>query len=377
MVSIFYLFLGIKGRLNFLQFSRYGSYNEKTYRNNFQEAFDFLQFNKILLDTQSTQVCAIAFDPSYVSKSGKNTPGVGHFWSGVAGSSKWGLEFCGIAALDKENHTAYHLDAFQTIGIYEGESLVDFYARKIIERKDMLGSISRYVVADAYFSKKNFVNVMNENDFEVISRLRDDADLLYLFEGEQTKGRGRPKKYDGKVDFKDCSQLRFSLVADSEDGQEKIFSGIGYSKSLQKNVNVVIVYTKGKDGKYSHKNYFSTDLEQSWSEILEIYRLRFQIEFLYRDAKQHLGLNHCEARSEEKLTFHINTSLTSINLAKIAHWKKNKSEERFPFSISDVKTLYNNQLLLDLFLEEFGINPYLPKNKRRLHKLRRVGLIAA
>lgn len=79
MVSIFYLFLGIKGRLNFLQFSRYGSYNEKTYRNNFQEAFDFLQFNKILLDTQSTQVCAIAFDPSYVSKSGKNTPGVGHF----------------------------------------------------------------------------------------------------------------------------------------------------------------------------------------------------------------------------------------------------------------------------------------------------------
>ena len=45
--------------------------------------------------------------------------------------------------------------------------------------------------------------------------------------------------------------------------------------------------------------------------------------------------------------------------------------------MSDVKTLYNNQLLLDLFLEEFGINPYLPKNKRRLHKLRRGGLIAA
>ena len=57
----------------------------------------------------------------------------------------------GIAALDKESHTAHHLDAFQTIGIYEGESLVDFYARKIIERKDMLGSISRYVVADASF----------------------------------------------------------------------------------------------------------------------------------------------------------------------------------------------------------------------------------
>jgi len=58
--------LGIKGRLNFLQFSIYGDYDEKNYRNNFQEALDLLAFNKTLLDTQSTQVCAIAFDPSYV-----------------------------------------------------------------------------------------------------------------------------------------------------------------------------------------------------------------------------------------------------------------------------------------------------------------------
>ena len=71
---------------------------------------------------------------------------------------------------------------------------------------------------------------------------------------------------------------------------------------------MVIVYTKNKDGKYGFKNYFSTDLKQSWSDILEVYRLRFQIEFLYRDAKQHLGLNHCEARSEEKLNFHIGYS---------------------------------------------------------------------
>src|SRR5690554_7219519 len=110
---------------------------------------------------------------------------------------------------------------------------------------------------------------MNENHFEVISRLRDDTDLLYLFEGEQTKGRGRPKKYDGKVDFKDCSQLKLSLVADSEDSQEKIVSGIAYSKSLQKNVNVVIVYTKGKEGKYSHKNYFSTDRSEEHTSELQ------------------------------------------------------------------------------------------------------------
>jgi hypothetical protein len=45
--------------------------------------------------------------------------------------------------------------------------------------------------------------------------------------------------------------------------------------------------------------------------------------------------------------------------------------------MADIKTLYNNQLLLDLFLVEFETNPHLPKNKRRLRKLRQVGLIAA
>ncbi|HLR37400.1 MAG TPA: hypothetical protein VK084_05095 [Chitinophagaceae bacterium] len=36
MLHIFDLFLGIKGRLNFLQFERYGKYGEQTYRNQFE-----------------------------------------------------------------------------------------------------------------------------------------------------------------------------------------------------------------------------------------------------------------------------------------------------------------------------------------------------
>ena len=136
------------------------------------------------MNTQSIKVSAIAFDPSYIYKSGKKTPGVDCFWSGVAKAGKWGLEFCGIAVLDKENHTAYHLDAFQTIGIKETESLIDFYARKIIERKDILLSLSHYIVADAHFSKRNFIDAITQSEFQVIFRLRDDADLQYLFKGK-------------------------------------------------------------------------------------------------------------------------------------------------------------------------------------------------
>jgi len=41
-------------------------------------------------------------------------------------------------------------------------------------------SITGYVVADAYFSKKKFVEKMRECSLHLVSKLRDDADLLYL-----------------------------------------------------------------------------------------------------------------------------------------------------------------------------------------------------
>jgi hypothetical protein len=61
------------------------------------------------------------------SKSGKKTPGVGYFWSGCAGKTKWGLEIAGLAAIDIENHSAFHLEAVQTVGLKEDETLVSHY----------------------------------------------------------------------------------------------------------------------------------------------------------------------------------------------------------------------------------------------------------
>ena len=97
--EIFGLFLSIQGRLNFLQFARFGSRCEQSYRNGFVKGFDFLSFNKELLEEQKSKQLIIAIDPSYISKSGKCTPGVGYFWSGVAGASKWGLELRGLQQL--------------------------------------------------------------------------------------------------------------------------------------------------------------------------------------------------------------------------------------------------------------------------------------
>lgn len=375
---ILILFLSIKGRINFLQLSRFSDRCESGFRYFFERSFDFLSFNKALIQMNIKGKTALAFDPSYISKAGRRTPGVGYFWSGVAGKSKWGLEFCGLAVLDLTRKTAFHLFGFQTVDLKDEETLITFYVRKLLEKKESLLKLSNYMVADAYFSKISFVKPIVEAGFQVISRLRDDADLQYIFTGEQKKGKGRPKKYDRKIDFKNLDSKYVKLVSELEN--ERVYSLWAYSKSLKATINIVIICSKTKNDKWSHKIYFSTDLKQEWNEILEMYRLRFQIEFLYRDAKQFTGLNHCEARSKNKLNFHWNMSLTAINIAKITHWipKKDKNpKEEVVFSMNDVKTQYYNELILSRFIVMFGINPELAKNKRKIKRFLDFGKVAA
>ena len=122
----------------------------------------------------------IGFDPTHTPKSGKKTEGGGKFWSGYAGAPKWGLEVSGIAAIDLDSHTAMHLEAIQTLP-EEGETLLESYAKALIDRKNELQKISKVVVADAYFSKETFVTLLCLVGFHLVSRLRDDARMTYTY----------------------------------------------------------------------------------------------------------------------------------------------------------------------------------------------------
>lgn len=256
----------------------------------------------------------------------------------------------------------------------EFQSLLDYYADVIVSRKKELQSVSKYVVADAYFSKENFISKLCNHGFEVVTRLRDDADLRYKYLGEKKKGRGRPQKYDGKVDYKQLKDGYFSLTQSDENVQ--IYSGIVYSKSLKKDINIVLLRSKRKQ-KWVHKIYMTTDLELSADKILQYYQTRFQIEFLYRDGKQHTGLNDSQARSKNKLNFHFNMSLTAINIAKVTHWLPIPKDQRNSFSMADVKTQYYNELLMKRFFVTFAIKPNLTKIKSKIIQLLNYGKIAA
>ncbi len=377
-IEIMFLFFSIKGRMNFLQFGRYGKYGEQRYRQQFEKQIDFLNFNKEITMTHGSGIFVIAFDPCYISKSGKKTPGLDKFWSGVAGQTKLGLEISGIASVDIDNKTAFHLEAVQTPThkylTGKNMSLLDWYADIITKRKETLSSISKYLVADAYFSKKPFADKMIDADMHLISRLRNDADLMYIFKGERTRKRGAPKKYDGKVKLKDIDKKYFKLI--SETDQSVIYSEIVYSKALKRKIKLVYEQVSGNK-KNSYLLFFSTDLEQDALEILKCYKYRFHIEFLYRDGKQHTGLNDCQARSENKLNFHFNASLTAINLAKVEHWISVPKNKRGAFSIADIKTMYHNTLLLERFINLFAVPAYKLKNNNYVKELINFGKIAA
>lgn len=362
--------MSAKGKINFLQLARYSERSESGFRYFFELNFDFLRINTNAILSKIKSPLAIAFDPSYISKSGKKTPGIGYFWSGCANKAKLGLEFCGLAALDLKLKTAYYICGFQTINVPEKMTLLEFYASKILENANELLKLSNILTVDAYFSKEPFVSVIVDAGFHIVSRFRNDAHLRYVFKGKQSEGRGPKRKYDGKVCYTSIKESHLPLVSDTPD--ERIYSGELYSNSLRSIIKAVVVFTKNKSNTWSHKTYFSTNLKHEWKEIIDIYRLRFQIEFLYRDAKQHTGLNDCEARSAKKLNFHLNMALTAVSIAKMAIWlpKKDSSENiQIPFSMQDIKCQFFNKLFVSKIISMFGIDPELEINSKNISKL--------
>lgn len=52
-----------------------------------------------------------------------------------------------------------------------------------------------YIVADAWFAKNTFCEVITKMGFHLIFRFRDDAYLMYPTNEPRTGKQGRPKKY--------------------------------------------------------------------------------------------------------------------------------------------------------------------------------------
>ena len=197
----------------------------------------------------------------------------------------------GFALVDADAGTGVHLVAKQTftdkvrgaIPYYlkhmdDHNTIIGIYLRTIHSLKDDLLKLSDCLVADAFFSKETFVTGAKALGFNVISRLRDDVRLKYLYTGPKTGKKGRPKKFTGPVDLKSLDKSVF-VTTSLED--VILHSAVVWAVSLKREIKVVIADYIDSDKKtQSRKVFFSTDTVMNAIDIFDAYRTRFHIEIL-------------------------------------------------------------------------------------------------
>lgn len=375
------LFMGLRGRYTFANLARYGKFNEKTYRNQFEKTFPWGDFNKELIRSECSKELIAVFDPTFIPKSGKHTPHVDWHWSTTAAKIKRGIEMGSLAVVDIRNHTAFSLEARQTPvfekGLDREETLIDHYLGFVLEHSQTMKELGiRYHVADGYFAKEKYVNGITGSGLHMIGKLRQDANLRYPFKGEQKPGRGRKRIYGAKVDLTYIDRRRIKLFLQGADFC--LFSGVVYSIGLKRFIRIVYIENYDVQGFESgYSVLFSTDLKQDPRLIYQYYSCRYQIEFLFRDAKQYVGMEECQARSENKINFHVNASLTTVSLAKAGTVITAEEPAKETFSMCDVKVLFFNKMLTEFIFSKLALDLSCKKYRSLFMECLDIGRLAS
>jgi hypothetical protein len=370
------LMLMLPGHATFRNMSRYSPYHERTFSRWYARDFDWVSLNQAAITeaVPPEHAQALVMDASFVPKSGKHTYGLDRFWNGSHSRAEKGLEISTLAWLDITAHCAYCLSVEQTppsAEIADPETTrMDVYLgqlSRVVTTHDL--RFLRYVVTDGAYSKQKFVAGVRALERHQIGKLRADAHLRYLYHGPKRPGPGRQKTYDGKVTWSDLS--RFERL-DTEDEHIVLYHQVLHHVQLKRDLQVaVVVHTQ----RNRYAVLFSTDVDLEPQRLYRYYKARFQIEFLFRDAKQFTGLSDCQARSKAQLDFHFNASLSTVTFAKLdaRHHTGNGDQA---FSMASLKRRAFNQHLIDRICEHLADGQNLEKSSPDYETLCNYGIIA-
>ena len=120
---------------------------------------------------------------------------------------------------------------------------------------------------------------------------------------------------------------------------------------------VIIQKTNTQTGKQAHVILFSSDLGLGAATIIDYYGLRFQIEFNFRDAKQHWGLEDFMNVTPAAVTNAANLALFMVTVA--AALVADQPVDDPTLSILDLKTGYRGQKYIDVVLKLLPEKPDL------------------
>lgn len=326
--------LTMTGRVTMVGIARWGERGTsyRTVQRFFHTSVPWLQvgwrfFQQHLWDAEDTYL--LAGDETVVTKSGKTTHGLDRFFSSLVQKAVPSVAFFVLSLVSVKRRQSYPLLSRQVVRSAEERAAAAARRKPKAKRKKGGGKRGRprgskkvagveqplnaellriqgwvrlvvevvravvgvrYLVLDGHFGNAGGYALARAEGLELISKLRHDAALYAPYVGPQAKC-GAKRKYGAKLNYDDLP-LSARVKMEVADGvQTQTYQGVFWHKAFGRQLNVVVmVKTKLADGKRSHVVLCSSDLTLGAAELVAYYRLRFQLEFNFREAKQHWGL---------------------------------------------------------------------------------------
>jgi putative transposase len=376
MSQVIYGMLISHGRITMLELSRWtetgGSY--RTIQRLYHTPLLWLQIQWIFFISQLQRHNAeyiAAGDEVVFGKAGKETYGLGRFFSSLQNRVIPGLSFFVFSVIHVKERQSYPIQAVQMVKEQEAsQKQVKKKAVKIEKRpvgrpkgskKSETPTLSpellriqpvlqaflvilkgvlavNYLVMDGHFGNYPSAWMVLQTGLQFVSKLRSDAALYEPFTGKYC-GRGARPKYGDKVDVRKLKKQYLKSDTKADGIRTQIYQALLLNKGFAFSLNVVIILkTNLSTHKQAHVILFSTDLKLPYEKLFDYYTLRFQIEFNFRDAKQYWGLDDFMNVKKEAVTNAANLSFFMVNFSSVLlqRYRKNNPE----FSVLDLKSHY-------------------------------------
>jgi putative transposase len=410
LVLIIEAMVSMTGRVTMLGLSRWteagGSY--RTIQRFFKTEISWPALNLALFQGshyKEGEIVALAGDHTVVTKAGKKTHGLDRFFSSMQGKTVKGLEFFSLSLINVTRRKSSPLLLKQTVrtksqankpsaenslkkkkcGRPKGSKnknhreielpshlqLIQTYIMSMLE---MIGEKLplRYLLLDGAFGNNNALQMSLRCGLHLISKLRVDAALYFPYEGPQKKWGAR-KKYGAKVAFDKLDRQYLVATSTHKQLETRLYGFHAWSKNFPDPLNVaVIVKINQETGQLAHVVLFSSDLTLETTKLVDLYTLRFQIEFNFRDAKQFWGLEDFMNVKEQQVTNAANLSMFMVNVSHALADQMSLNEQTF--SLIDLKALYRGRKYV---LEVLKYLPH-PPDRFFIHQLfANVGLLGS
>ncbi len=161
----------------------------------------------------------------------------------------------------------------------------------------------------------NALQMARQVNLHIISKLRHDSALYIPYQNSDPNHRSR-RKYGDRFDWRNIPQAYLRQSSIDDDILTCTYQATLLHKEFAQSLNVVIlVKTNLKTNAHSHVILFSSDLNFSHEKIIDYYKLRFQIEFNFRDAKQFWGLEDFMNLGQTAVTNAANLCFFMVNLS--------------------------------------------------------------